>query len=40
MNSLKRKYQWLKKNSVAADMQTRLRDVRVRLGELLIAFNV
>lgn len=40
LGSLKRKYQWLKKNTVAAELQGRLRDVRMRLTELLITFNV
>jgi hypothetical protein len=40
MGNLKMKYKWLRKNSVASEMQTQLRDIRVRINELLVAYNV
>jgi hypothetical protein len=40
LSSLKMKYKWLRKNSVAEELKDQLREVRVRLGELLAAYSV
>jgi hypothetical protein len=39
-SSFKMKLKWMKKNSRAAELQGKLRDVRSRLSELLAAYNV
>jgi len=39
LGNLKRKYKWLRNSAVAKDMQAKLRDVRLRLTELLITYN-
>jgi len=40
MNSFKMKFKWLSRNSRVAGMQSRLKDVRMRLSELMLAYNV
>lgn len=40
LNNLKKKYRWLFKNSEVAHLQRSMRDVRSRIGELLMAYNV
>lgn len=39
-NSIVERGKWLLKKSIAAEIQTQLRDVRLRINELLLAHNV
>lgn len=40
LSSVKKKYKWLFRNTDASGLQHRLREVRARVNELLIAYNV
>jgi hypothetical protein len=40
LSTVKKKYKWVFKNSEASSLQHRLREVRARINELLIAYNV
>jgi Fungal N-terminal domain of STAND proteins len=40
LSSVKKKYKWLFKNSEATNLQHRIREVRSRINDLLVAYNV
>jgi hypothetical protein len=40
MGDLKKKFRWLRQNKAAAALQGRIREVRMRISELLVTYNV